>query len=633
MSLSLPESDPRPNRRSLLLKMLQNLPQELLRVVFDNIYQKAHLAAISLVCRTFRVLVLHKLFEVITIRPKDEQHLWDFDAVKLFDDKNVREASRFLATYVRKVAFAAPFEATNNDGADRCGHKWEHVESDSDGDLEEWEQERTVDTKKTRYEPCTQRDGPAPGFRELDGNLRRLAEQTMKLLVALPVNQLKEFRTECYFDHDSRVALKGFCNLKHLSWRGLMSKSAFSAVRALLEHHHQKIESLELDFISWSILESRFYTDIDVGEEPQFVFPTNLDGNKQLLPRLQNLALTAACMQEASSVDREAYPSPGLNLGTIDRLCLNNCLGTMGLIAKLAEAGIKATAKTLELMLLVEEEDDDLDHGVCDFFTGPRSDIDFFAPFDTLCDLFLTVESCSSRHDCLVDSILKRRNTLRRLVYHKRNTPYQEEFHDAKLSEPGAWVYILATISLEGLGICDDPFALKKSFESLPSTAATKQSLKILHLRSAGKSSWKPKFVDPTFWNTWSTPDLDSHDYRQTFSFAWPAREQERLQNEELRDEDALADWAFSPVGFPNLRVLAFGDFSHGKRFKSRQRLLCRNGVLGKTAAGKSWRDLDMERDIIDGELVERNMDLLAACPVSPLLWGLGRADEWPGIS
>lgn len=40
----------------------------------------------------------------------------------------------------------------------------------------------------------------------------------------------------------------------------------------------------------------------------------------------------------------------------------------------------------------------------------------------------------------------------------------------------------------------------------------------------------------------------------------------------------SFADWAFGPSGFPNLQVLAFGDFSHEDRYSSQQFLVRRVG-------------------------------------------------------
>mgnify|MGYP006868035511 FL=1 len=39
----------------------------------------------------------------------------------------------------------------------------------------------------------------------------------------------------------------------------------------------------------------------------------------------------------------------------------------------------------------------------------------------------------------------------------------------------------------------------------------------------------------------------------------------------EAEDFVSFAEWAFSPGGLPALQVLAFGDFSHGDRYRGQQ--------------------------------------------------------------
>jgi hypothetical protein len=51
-----------------------------------------------------------------------------------------------------------------------------------------------------------------------------------------------------------------------------------------------------------------------------------------------------------------------------------------------------------------------------------------------------------------------------------------------------------------------------------------------------------------------------------------------------------FAEWAFGPGGLPNLMVIAFGDFTHGERFKSTQIVLSRDPAPSTTDARSSPR-------------------------------------------
>ncbi|PYH37412.1 uncharacterized protein BO87DRAFT_394392 [Aspergillus neoniger CBS 115656] len=67
-----------------------------------------------------------------------------------------------------------------------------------------------------------------------------------------------------------------------------------------------------------------------------------------------------------------------------------------------------------------------------------------------------------------------------------------------------------------------------------------------------------------------------------------------------------FAEWAFSADGLPDLTVLAWGDFSHEGHFSQYNRIYCRS----KTG----YRRLNAS-DISLWDLVNDNMDMLAACP------------------
>jgi len=93
-----------------------------------------------------------------------------------------------------------------------------------------------------------------------------------------------------------------------------------------------------------------------------------------------------------------------------------------------------------------------------------------------------------------------------------------------------------------------------------------------------------------------------------------------------------FAHWAFGADGIPSLQVLAYGDFSFEDRFGP-SHILCRKTFTFPKSREKSTIEGDEEvrtlpfRPIRDSdiemmELVNENMDFLAACPVDPIVMG-----------
>jgi hypothetical protein len=76
-------------------------------------------------------------------------------------------------------------------------------------------------------------------------------------------------------------------------------------------------------------------------------------------------------------------------------------------------------------------------------------------------------------------------------------------------------------------------------------------------------------------------------------------------------DEYTFAQWAFSADGLPTLQVLALGDFSFEGPYSEYNVLLCRSDG--------GYQRLS-RADVQAWDLVQNNMDMLAACPYDPLL-------------
>jgi hypothetical protein len=440
--------------------------------------------------------------------------------------------------------------------------------------------------------------------------------------------------------------LKEFTNLQELSWRGLLSSNDCESLKEFLELHHEKLTRLELDFIDWAGVKDYFDLDDDDESEDDdedeptplldLILPKREDDYEDFLPNLQTFSLSAASFKGSWNRLMD-----GFNLHSVKELQLLNCERAVELLDFMARTGVCLDATKVELVLRkVEMIEFEFDL------------VDFLLPFNRLEDLFLMFES-DYADQCYAKMVLRYRNTLRRLVFHRRHycmaekAPYWEEYCDSSLedTEGGAFGEIFRETKLESVGLCGEPSKLQKSFQSF---ASRLHSLRLLHLRFTGKVERKPKFFNEIE----AYGDSPSADFVRAYSEAerngtrlprhspGPSEAEfrvrwEKIQGESWRDDEeeelkSFADWAFGPDGFPYLQVLASGDFSYRNRFADTQTLWCRN--TGSSGMGRTWRSVDRD-DIAENELIDANMDMISACPVSPLFFRCGRGEKFPGIS
>lgn len=168
-------------------------------------------------------------------------------------------------------------------------------------------------------------------------------------------------------------------------------------------------------------------------------------------------------------------------------------------------------------------------------------------------------------------------------------------------------------------------------------------------MRFTGKAERKPKFFNESEAYGGDSPSpefdrayLEARRNRTTpprrslgpgeaeFQNRWEQIQGENWREDEEKELEAFANWAFGPAGFLRLQVLASGDFSHGNRFADSHTLWCRETRGSRSK--KIWRMVEPS-DIAENELINANMDMMSACPVSPLFYKYGRGDVFPGIS
>ena len=103
------------------------------------------------------------------------------------------------------------------------------------------------------------------------------------------------------------------------------------------------------------------------------------------------------------------------------------------------------------------------------------------------------------------------------------------------------------------------------------------------------------------------------------------------------RDLLSLAQMAFGPTGLPNLRLIAWGDFSYNGRYEEYTRLFCKsdastvrsedidnNSFYASEPEDLTFRQVtEYDTDLI--ELFQREHDMLSACPVDNIV---GRKED-----
>jgi len=121
-------------------------------------------------------------------------------------------------------------------------------------------------------------------------------------------------------------------------------------------------------------------------------------------------------------------------------------------------------------------------------------------------------------------------------------------------------------------------------------------------------------------------PDDDASDDRPVPDISDTAGPDQ--SSEPLGELFSFANWAFGPEGFPELDIVAFGDFSYRGRFSRKNLLLCRDksssspANLDSTQQGTALTFRNMrEDDRALWGLLKRNADFLEACPAETILY------------
>ncbi|KAL9071319.1 MAG: hypothetical protein Q9161_004335 [Pseudevernia consocians] len=608
--------------------MLQKLPVELLEAIINHLPSKQDRRSLWAVSRIFRGLLASRVFETLTIRAKERAKLqldsrpyFSLDAAQPLD----------CLKLIRHLHLRAPFR--KNLEVYRCPHYHDYGF-------------RHLSLTSLHSNVAT------PRILKLIPLLSQLQENGLvsfswDLGMCIPghilgregyltkkqtaIESLSLITTPCpdWYLEDvviDPVVLSNFPQLRKFSWKGLRTTGQLNSLRDLFASNYEVLEDLELDFNDWNRVRINGTLPNGFGLEdyslPSFqshILPHK--SNKDLEPfrSLKRLALSAFDLS-AFEFDEPAWGfTHSFNILCLQVLKLHCCIGTVEFLFTILEAGLVLKLKSLELIIQ--------DGGVERNGFRQSALIGFLESFQGLEDLYIMIELKESAPEYWAsywNAILHHSSTLKRLIYHQRkyvtwwstDLP-DEDFIDAGFappSNPGSededlddwndFIYNrpLAQMQLECFGIADDVItALVTMLDPL----SAEKNFKLLHIRRTATDPSRFQCADDVRFedqvralvkhnpSSWS-PDDYSDNVRWGHSLFLTALE------------------VFRSPKFDNLQILAFGDFSHGCRYKWASLLLCRAVTPNPEVNFRVMLPDDIASYKRSGVL---NVDFLTACP------------------
>lgn len=572
---------------------LQNLPVELLEAIVGHLPSRKDKRSLWGVSRRFRDLLASRVFETITIRAK-ERALLRLDA---------RPYSSLDASYplgclklVKHLHLRAPFHEKLSGWYDtRCPHHQLYEWLPKDPHTKLWPSDASARLPKLIPLFLQLQENGLVGFSwDLgmcipehilghEGYLtkRQTAIESLSLITGTYHEWLyDEFPLEI-------VVLTNFPQLRIFSWKGLQLTEELESLRGFFASNYKILEELELDFIEWG--QVKINGQFTAGDQwgpvsfTDLILPHRSRENVNRFISLKSLALSGFGFEITTRKITQAF-----NIGHLQSLKLHHCEGILTFLSTIVGAGLVLRLKSLELIIDDEAFEQD---GV---LRSPL--ISFLQSFQGLEDLYIMLRSEIPTHhwsSCYWHSILHHSSTLRRLIYHERRVSYFELPHGLVQSwadndivwrsrddpleaegmdEPIKHFYntALAQMELECFGIADCPDMV---FFVMNTSLAVAQNFKLLHFRRTAtdlpcapldppdqKRPFKDQISDLLNKNpaSWSRIDFVLNSTRQGHEIV------------------RVALKIFQSPKFNNLQVLAFGDFSHGGRYKGRNLLLCR---------------------------------------------------------
>ncbi|KAE8155390.1 hypothetical protein BDV40DRAFT_283846 [Aspergillus tamarii] len=416
-----------------------------------------------------------------------------------------------------------------------------------------------------------------------------------------------------------------------------------AALRLCLQQNQAHLKHLSVGFVSSANAPDHLACVLGVagpGSGPR-------DGSDAARDSEQFPALLSLCLSNFYFPRLEVWDHAPPLFYRLRRLTLRHCVNQRQLLRSLARA-----ARLLQLRH-VEVCSDDLFQAPMD---PPASlaIIDFLLAFQGLRHLHLQVSNLPVSLPGFGDALRHHQSTLQSIIYHERrlvpidNDRTFEDVRDVSPSWAREMPQLLRHHPSTAMGLCLNPVAARDALQPVAHCV----SVRLLHLRFSGAehlhrdiqheitSALRSK-------QHLSSPSLLHGDHRgmeiaedktsngttddcSCCSTIWDPAHREiaagsLVVSPSAQEFLAFADWAFGPTGLPTLQVLAFGDFSHGERYRRQQFMVGRNTWV-KRFRGDTYAEdrpyfypvAPTDALIWDG-LLPNGLEFLSACPISGL--------------
>lgn len=405
-----------------------------------------------------------------------------------------------------------------------------------------------------------------------------------------------------------------FRRIRSFSWIGLESLAEINAARDFLKSNREILQSLELNFVYWTETEEQCnsredYIDPVDNVFAKYVLPRGSDDLIQEFRSLQKLSLT-----EAPLTGVVIEIASALNISRLRFLKLDDCADTPRLLHAIATA--KTPLMLLSLELTMEDQ--------IEANWAGSALVRFLNSFEGLEDLHLLITpACPAL--TYWQAAAKHRSTLRNFAYHERVRGNREfRFEDQYLGY-GMYQYspsceenqlrILLSLDLDCLGYCTSSLNFYRYYQCHHDKLKP-LAIKLLHIRRSAEEldrTYPRSFKD--FMAKVAIP-LDQD---------WPP--------DGHYEFFSCVEWAFESEHFPELQILAFGDFAHGGRFSDRSLLFCRETKPNsdfpfRVMQRSEWVEGTgaiqpfglAKHEMVHFEGIHQPFEFLAACPAEPFI-------------
>lgn len=254
------------------------------------------------------------------------------------------------------------------------------------------------------------------------------------------------------------IDLSALRQLRTLRWRA-PGAHHFDALSLAIENNSERLQSLELDFVSWAHLRDELRFERDDYTQYSWcvnkVFGLTRQSPQLIFPAIRELCLAHVPLDEALA--------PAINFDTLVSLKLRNCRDWFSFLGHVMDLGRPIRLKTFEVR-------DGVSCGPCGF--GHEIVEPFLRTFEGLEELFVSywnstkgdyVGRWNSVTSELWDRAVHHRATLRRLAYHMRETEWRGPENDvldeglyswaAGQTEEGPSQHPFASLDLDFIGL------------------------------------------------------------------------------------------------------------------------------------------------------------------------------------